>query len=51
MPEIQLFKESSMHVLITNHFDDDSIKKEQSLFSYYKSMGYFSGTQRQLTQL
>ena len=34
-----------MHVLVTNNFDDDSIKNEQASmetpFSHYKSMGNF----------
>ena len=42
-----------MPVLVTNNFDDDSIKNEQASmdaqFSHYKSMGDFLDTQGQLT--
>ena len=42
-----------MPVLVTNNFDDDSIKNEQASmetpFSHYKSMGNFLDVQGQLT--
>ena len=42
-----------MPVLVTNNFDDDSIKNEQASmeapFAHYKSMGDFLDTQGQLT--
>ena len=42
-----------MPVLVTNNFDDDSIKNEQAsmetLFSHYKAMGNFLDAQGQLT--
>ena len=42
-----------MPILVTNHFDGDSIKNEQAsmetAFSHYKSMGNFLNTQGQLT--
>ena len=44
-----------MHVPVTSNFDDDPIKNEQASMdtslSNYQSMGYFSGTQGQLTHL
>ena len=42
-----------MPVLVTNSFDDDSIKNERASmeagFSHYKSMGNFLDAQGQLT--
>ena len=42
-----------MPVLVTSHFDDDSIKNEQAsmetAFSHYKSMGNVLDAQVQLT--
>ena len=42
-----------MPVLVTSHFDDDSIKNErasmETAFSHYKSMGIFLDAQGQLT--
>ena len=52
MPEIKPLQ-TSMHVPVTSIFDDDSIKIEQASMetslAHYKSMGYFSDTQGQLT--
>ena len=43
-PEIELVR-AFMPVLVTNNFDDDSIKNEwvstETPFSYYESMGNF----------
>ena len=43
-PEIKLVR-AFMPVLVTNNFDDDSIKNEwasmETVFSHYKSMGNF----------
>ena len=43
-PEIELIQ-AFMPVLVTSHFDDDSIKNERASmekpFSHYKSMGNF----------
>ena len=51
VPEIKPLQ--ATHVLVTSNFVDDSFKNEQASLetslSYYKSMGYFSDTQRQLT--
>ena len=42
-----------MPILVTNNFDDDSIKNEQAsmetAFSHYKSIGIFLDAQGQLT--
>ena len=47
--------QSSMHVLVTSNFDNDSIKNEQASIetslSSLKSMGYYSGNLRQITRL
>ena len=51
-PEIKLVR-AFMPVLVTDNFDDDSIKNEQASmetpFSHYKSMGNFLDAQGQLT--
>ena len=51
-PEIKLVR-AFMPVLVTNNFDDDSIKNEwasmETPFSYYKSMGSRFRPQGQLT--
>ena len=51
-PEIKLFQ-VFMPVLVTNNFDDDSIKNERASMetpvSHYKSTGIFLDTQGQLT--
>ena len=51
-PKIEL-DQAFMPVLITSHFDDDSIKNEQASletpFFHYKSMGNFLDAQEQLT--
>ena len=51
-PKIKL-NQAFMLVLVTSHFDDDSIKNERASmetpFSHYKSMGNFLDAQGQLT--
>ena len=51
-PEIKLVW-AFMPVLVTNNFDDDSIKNErasmETAFSHYKSGGKFLDAQGQLT--
>ena len=51
-PKIELDR-AFMPVLVTNNFDDDSIKNERASmetpFSHYKSMGNFLDAQGQLT--
>ena len=51
-PKIELDR-ALKPVLVTNNFDDDSIKNEQASmetpFSHYKSMGFFIDAQGQLT--
>ena len=51
-PKIELDR-AFMPVLVTNNFDDDSIKAGQASmetpFSHYKSMGNFLDAQGQLT--
>ena len=50
MSEIEPFQ-SSMYVLVTSNFDDDSIKQKETSLSNYDSIGYFSVTQGLLTPL
>ena len=51
-PKIEL-KQAFMPVLVTNNFDDDSIKNEwasmETPYSHYKSMGNFFDPQGQPT--
>ena len=53
-PKIELNR-VFMPVLVTNNFDDDSIKNErasmETAFSHYKSMGNFLDAQGQLTPI
>ena len=51
-PKTELYR-AFMPVLVSNNFDDDSIKNERASmetpFSHYKSMGNFLDAQGQLT--